>query len=366
MITRRYYIMSAKLSLKTLFCHLPVLLLLFFSACKNDELEMVKENENISSGADFIKNNYQLSLFSAAIEKAGLYEQLNAAGPFTFLAPSDAAFNAYGIFRASDFDKMNPDSLKMLVQGHVLSQRVLLQDIPVNGIDVRYATLAGTQVYASLASNFGGNVSRPINALYYNGALVTRKDVQLTNGTLQLLNKVMKYSPGTVQDWLKSRPEYSIFVSGLKKFGLWDKLATKGPYTVFAPTNAAFTTAGITAEGIESLQPEAYNGNRLFGGYILNERHFFISDIDILYYFGNPTVYLKELENDTWCTQLTVNRANDKTLSYFLRLKKSRTGSSFTTSIARSNDMATVDYLTDNGLVHSSPGVIARLTDARK
>lgn len=366
MITRRYYTMSAKLSLKTLFCHLPVLLLLFFSACKNDDLELVKENENIRAGADFIKNNYQLSLFSAAIEKAGMYEQLNAAGTFTFLAPSDAAFNAEGIFRASDFDQMSRESLKLLVQRHVLTQRVLLQDIPVNGIDVRYATLAGTQVYASLASNFRGDVSQSVNKLYYNGALVTRKDVQLTNGTLQLLNKVMKYNPGTVQDWLNSQPQYSIFVSGLKKFGLWDKLATAGPYTVFAPTNAAFTTAGITAAGIEALLPAAYDGNRLFGGYILNGKHFFISDVDIFSYFGSEGAYLKELENDTWCTQLSVTRNNDKSIRYTLRLKKARTGFSYTSSNGGNAAMATVDYLTDNGLVHSSTGVIARLTDARK
>lgn len=366
MITRRYYTMSAKLSFKILFCRLAVLLLFFVSACKNDDLEIAKENENVRAGADFIKNNYQLSLFSAAIEKAGMYEQLNAAGPFTFLAPSDAAFNAYGIFRASDFDKMNRDSLKLLVQRHVLTQRVLLQDIPVNGVDVRYPTLAGTQVYASLASNFRGDASQPVNVLYYNGALVTRKDVQLTNGTLQLLNKVMKYSPGTVQDWLKSQPEYSIFVSGLKKFGLWDKLAATGPYTVFAPTNEAFTSAGITAEGIEALEPAAYNGTRLFGGYILNGKHFFISDVHVFSYFGSESGYLKELENDTWCTELSVTRANDQSLSYALRLKKARTGFSYTGSSGRNISMATVDYLTDNGVVHSSDGVIAVLTDVQR
>lgn len=358
--------MSAKLSLKTLLFHFPILLLLFFTACKNDDLEIVKENENIRAGADFIKNNYQLSLFSAAIEKAGMYDQLNGAGPFTFLAPSDAAFNAIGIVRASDFDKMNPDSLKSLVRRHVLSRRVLLQDIPVNGVDVRYGTLAGTEVYASLASNYKGNPAQPLNNLYYDGAGVTRKDVQLTNGTLQLLNKVMKYDSGTVQDWLSKHPQYSIFVSGLKKFGLWDKLATTGPYTVFAPTNAAFTTAGITATTIETLVPSAYNGNRLFGAYILEGKHFFISDVQVFSAFGGESTYLKELDNDVWCTQLSITQANDNTLAYSLRLKKARTGFSYTSSSGGNSSMVTVDYLTDNGLVHSSTGVIAKLTDARK
>lgn len=345
---------------------LTALFLLFLQSCKNDNLEIVKENESIRAGADFINNNYQLSLFASAIEKAGMHEELNGAGPFTFLVPSDEAFNAYGIFRPSDFDSMNRDSLKLLVQRHVLNQRVLLQDIPVNGVDVRYKTLAGTEVYASLASNFRGDVNRPINKLYYDGALVTRKDVQLTNGTLQLLNKVMKYNSGTVQDWLSRQPQYSIFVSGLKKFGLWDKLATKGPYTVFAPTNEAFTSAGITAEDIDILQPSAYDGNRLFGGYILNEKHFFISDIDIFSNFGNETAYLKELENDTWCTELSVTRPDVNSIRYSLRLKKARTGFSYTSSSGGNTSMVTVDYLTDNGLVHATTGVIARLTDAQK
>lgn len=357
--------MKANLSLRTLLCHLPVLLLLFLNACKNDDLEIVKENENLRAGADFIKNNYQLTLFSAAIERAGLTEQLNGKGPFTFLAPTDDAFNAIGILRPSDFDKMNPDSLKAMVKGHVLDRRVLLQDIPVNGIDIRYPTLAGTQVYTSLASNFKGDVTQVVNKLYYSGANVIRKDVQLTNGSLQLLNKVIKYTPGTVQDWLSNRPEYSIFVNGLKKFNLWDKLAAKGPFTVFAPTNAAFIKGGITAAIMETLVPTAYDGNRLFGGYILSDRHFFISDISVFYYFSTQTTYLKELENDVWCTQVSVSE-NNGNMTYTLRLKKARTGSSFTTSIGGNTVMSATDYLTENGLVHSSTAIIAKLTDAKK
>lgn len=358
--------MKANLSLKTLFCYLPALLLLFLNGCKNDDLEVVKVNENVRSGADFIKNNYQLTLFSAAIEKAGMFDQLNGAGPFTFLAPSDAAFNAIGILRASDFDKMNRDSLKSLVQRHILTRRVLLQDIPVNGIDIRYTTLAGTQVYASLASYFRGDVNQPLNYLYYNGAYVARKDVQLANGSLQLLNKVMKYDSGTVQDWLNSHAQYSIFVAGLKKFGLWNKLATAGPYTVFAPTNTAFESAGLTAAVVEALVPAEYDGNRLFGGYILNDKHFFISDVQVFSYFGNQGTYLKELENDVWCTELSATQANDKTLGYSLRLKKARTGFSYTSKTGGNNSMASTDYLTDNGLVHSSNGVIALPGETRK
>lgn len=360
--------MKAIRSLKHLLFYLPVLVLLVLNSCKHDNLEIVKENENIRAGADFVKNNYQLTLFSAAIEKAGMTEVLNGKGPFTLLAPTDAAFNAIGILRPSDFDKMNPDSLKLLVKSHVLDQRILQQDIPVNGVDVRYRTLAGTQVYCTLASYAGGDVTKPVNDLFYNGSTVTRKDVQLTNGCLQLLNKVMKYTPGTVQDWLSSHSNYSIFVSGLKKFGLWDKLAGAGPYTVIAPTNAAFATAKITAANIEALVPAQYYGDRLFGAYILNGKHFFISDIIALNTITNGGVYVKEVENDALFVNLIGLQDNDNSsMTYTMGLRTGRsTNSSAVGTAAGSKAIATLDYLTDNGLVHSSIRIMASLANAKK
>lgn len=360
--------MKAIRSLKHLSFYLPVLLLLVLNSCKHDNLEIVKENENIRAAADFVKNNYQLTLFSAAIEKAGMTEELNGKGPFTLLAPSDAAFNAIGILRPSDFDKMNPDSLKLLVQRHVLDQRILEKDIPVNGVDVRYRTLAGTQVYCTLASTANSTSGNSKSDLFYNGSTVTRKDVQLANGCLQLLNKVMKYTPGTVQDWLGSHPDYSIFVTGLKKFGLWDKLAGAGPYTVIAPTNAAFATAGITAANIEALVPEQYYGARLFGAYILNGKHFFVSDIIALNSISKSGTYVKEVENDVMFVNLIGSKNNDRfTMTYTMRLRTARsTNSSTVGTAAGGTAIETLDHLTDNGIVHSSIRIMASLANARK
>lgn len=55
---------------------IPGLILLLFAACKHDDLEITKENENFRLAADFIKNNYDMTLFSAAIEKAGMTAEL--------------------------------------------------------------------------------------------------------------------------------------------------------------------------------------------------------------------------------------------------------------------------------------------------
>lgn len=48
---------------------------------------------------------------------------------------------------------------------------------------------------------------------------------------------------------------FSIFVDALKKTGLEVTLSNPGSYTVFAPTNAAFTAAGYTSAAINALNP---------------------------------------------------------------------------------------------------------------
>lgn len=48
---------------------------------------------------------------------------------------------------------------------------------------------------------------------------------------------------------------FSILVDALTKTGLATTLSNPGSYTVFAPTNAAFTAAGITSAAINALNP---------------------------------------------------------------------------------------------------------------
>lgn len=60
---------------------------------------------------------------------------------------------------------------------------------------------------------------------------------------------------GTIVDIAASNPDFSTLVTALKAAGLVDALNGKGPFTVFAPTNAAF--AALPAGTVESLlKPE--------------------------------------------------------------------------------------------------------------
>ena len=60
---------------------------------------------------------------------------------------------------------------------------------------------------------------------------------------------------GTVVDIAVGNPDFSTLVAALKAAGLVETLSGKGPFTVFAPTNAAF--AKLPAGTVESLlKPE--------------------------------------------------------------------------------------------------------------
>lgn len=350
--------MNTRKSIKKLLLLIPVLLLLL-NSCKHDDLEIVKENENFRVASDFIKNNYDMTLFYAAIEKTGMTAQLQGTGPFTVLVPNNAAFQQIGITRPSDFDKMNQDSLKSLVQHHILNYQLLTRDIPVNGVDIRYLTMGGNELYTSATNLFPGGGRNADPDLYFDGSAVVKPDVSVANGTIHVLNKVMKYTPkSTVQHWLAKRPQYSIFVSGLKKFGLWDKLSTAGPFTVFAPQNKVFETSGITEASIAALNTQNYSGQRLFGAYILNKKHLFISDYDVFKTINNESPFIRKVDDNDWLLVMT-SQSN-----YFTRLvtlgMRLRTPGDFYKEYngVRASIPGLSDNLTDNGLVHDVQGLL--------
>ncbi|WP_167445674.1 fasciclin domain-containing protein [Flavobacterium limicola] len=62
----------------------------------------------------------------------------------------------------------------------------------------------------------------------------------------------------SIVDIAKADPaNFSILIDALKKTGLEATLANSGSYTVFAPTNAAFTAAGVTSASINALTAPA-------------------------------------------------------------------------------------------------------------
>ncbi|MBC9930904.1 fasciclin domain-containing protein [Chitinophaga qingshengii] len=337
-------------------------LLMVFTACKHDKLEFDQELKNYRAAADFLKNNYDLSIFCAAVERAGMTAELNGPGPFTILAPTNRAFNEMGIMSVNDVAKMPVEKVKLMVQMHILPRRLQETDLADNSVDVRFKTLAGKEILVTMATR-NGVADR--NDLYFQGCYTELKNVTLTNGTLHVLQQVIKYTPGTVQDILSQHEEYSLFVGALKRFGLWDQLKEPGPWTILAPTNDALKAKKLDEQDIAIINPEKYYIARLFGCYILYNQHYFFSDFRAFYMMNSSNYVLLKLYNDPYQREIYIGEGMEngvRKVSYVVSLRLDR--NTVPVSAVTVQRRGVMDFSADNGVVHQLDSLLAKPEDA--
>jgi uncharacterized surface protein with fasciclin (FAS1) repeats len=196
-----------------------------------------------------------LSILVEAVVAAGLVDTLKGAGPFTVFAPTNAAFAALltelGITKAALL--ADRALLTRVLTYHVLPSRVLKADVPTN---VAIATVQGDTLRISPAFVITDQRTRTAN--------ITATDVLATNGVIHVIDKVILPTPAPVAAapdlvaLAQGNPNLSILVEAVVAAGLVDTLKGAGPFTVFAPTNAAF--AELLAE--LSLTKEALLANK--------------------------------------------------------------------------------------------------------
>jgi transforming growth factor-beta-induced protein len=89
-----------------------------------------------------------------------------------------------------------------------------------------------------------------------NSATVVAVDVVGTNGVIHVIDKVLL--PPSVVGIAINNSSFSSLVSAVVKAGLAETLSGVGPYTVFAPTNDAFSAlfTALGVNGIDDLTAE--------------------------------------------------------------------------------------------------------------
>jgi len=87
-------------------------------------------------------------------------------------------------------------------------------------------------------------------------ANVTVADVDVKNGVIHVIDKVLL--PPSIVDLAIANESFSILVQAVVKANLVDALSAAGPFTVFAPTNAAFEAlfATLGVSGVADLTAE--------------------------------------------------------------------------------------------------------------
>ena len=170
-----------------------------------------------------------LTTLLAALEAGGLDEAVAGPnGPFTVFAPTNDAFAALGGTLTDLLEPENVADLQRILTYHVASGVATAED--VIALDGWYIeTLGGEIVWIEVV---GGKVI--LNGV----AEVLVTDVKTSNGIVHVIDTVL-----VPKDIVETAVEagFSTLAFALGEAGLVDAVsAPNGPFTVFAPTNAAF------------------------------------------------------------------------------------------------------------------------------
>ncbi len=186
---------------------------------------------------DIIVNSPDHTTLEAAVIAAELDDDLSGAGPFTVFAPTDAAFAA---LPAGTVDALLMDptgDLAKILLHHVLNAEVLS------------SSLSDGQTATTL---LGQNIEVTINGsgVFINGAQVTMADIDATNGVVHVVDAVILPAT-TVVDIVVNSADHTTLEAAVIAAELDDDLSGDGPFTLFAPTDAAF--AALPAGTVDDL-----------------------------------------------------------------------------------------------------------------
>lgn len=177
--------------------------------------------------------NSNFSKLVSAVVKANLASTLLEAEGITIFAPDNNAFNASGI----DPEAIDVQTLAAVLTYHVVAAKVMSNEIPAEAV-----TVNGNKLHFSLVSS--GN--------FINGNIqITSVDIEAGSGVIHLVDRVILPPSGNLIETavvLTADGEFTSLVAALQRTAsegtpeqnLLTVLSGDGPFTVFAPTNAAF------------------------------------------------------------------------------------------------------------------------------
>ncbi len=197
---------------------------------------------------DIARSDARFSILSEAVVAADLGTALSAPGALTVFAPTNDAFAALltelGVSKAQLLaDKA---LLTAVLTYHVLPAKVERAAIPAGK---PITTLQGG-IFKIEVSGGTTRVTDGRNRV----STITATDIQASNGVVHVLDRVLLPADKTIVQTASALPDFSILVEAVVAADLAGTLSATGPFTVFAPTNAAFaallTELGISKDAL--------------------------------------------------------------------------------------------------------------------
>tara|TARA_B100001079_G_scaffold228147_1_gene206264 strand:- start:3043 stop:4014 length:972 start_codon:yes stop_codon:yes gene_type:complete len=229
-----------------------VLLSLFVFSCDDDN----DNNDTCCYGSsivDVASQEDSLSTLVAALQATGLDAALTGQGPYTVLAPTNDAFDAF----LASINATSLEDIPVDVLTNVLLNHVILGEVESSSLTNGYAN---TQAISGAS---GTNMSLYINTdngVSFNGVSnVITADVSASNGVVHVVDGVIGLP--SIVTFALADPNFEVLVQALTREDLTQDFvgllsipagSPPSPFTVFAPINSGFVN--LLAElGVDSL-----------------------------------------------------------------------------------------------------------------
>ena len=165
-----------------------------------------------------------------ALTHAGLVAALQGDGPFTIFAPTDQAFADLGIDLSTYDTPEENETLADILLYHVYSGNVTSSEV-TDGLSVEMVN--------------GDTASFTVvdGVVKIGDATVTTADVNASNGIIHVIDKVLTPSdtPNDIPRTAQCTGVHDSLVAGVIQAELLTTLQSDGPFTVFAPSDEAFS-----------------------------------------------------------------------------------------------------------------------------
>lgn len=186
-----------------------------------------------------VQDTPQFSVLSEAVTAAGLEATLRGEGPFTVFAPTNDAFTALLGELGITKDQLLADKalLTQVLTYHVVAGEVPKAAVPLGQpiTTVQGGLFKVDAVGADLVITDGRN----------RNAKITATDVAAANGVIHVVDRVILPANRNIVETAvalaSANPaEFTVLVDAVVAADLAGALSGSGPFTVFAPTDAAF------------------------------------------------------------------------------------------------------------------------------
>jgi uncharacterized surface protein with fasciclin (FAS1) repeats len=210
--------------------------------CNGGTVQTVAHEEVVSKDiVDTAVGAGSFKTLAAALKAAGLVDTLKGKGPFTVFAPTDEAFAKLPAGTVETLLKPeNKAKLTTILTYHVVAGKVM-------AADVVKLTSAETVQGQSVTINASNGVA-------VDAAKVVKTDIGCSNGIIHVIDAVLMPKDDII-DTAVAAGSFKTLAAALQAAGLIDTLKGDGPFTVFAPTDEAFSKLSEgTVEAL--LKPE--------------------------------------------------------------------------------------------------------------